>query len=60
MTSKKNYCYLVCSVKDDLPAACCDNYYQIMEFLDCCQLTVVRMVKNHTPHKGYYIEKVIL
>ncbi len=57
---KQQYCYLVCSVKDDLPVGCFDNYHQIMEFLDVCQVTVYRMYKEHIIVKGCYLEKVLL
>lgn len=57
---KQEVCYLVCSVKDDLPVACCDNYEELMQFLDVSVTSVWRMIKHHTIVKGLYVEKILL
>lgn len=57
---ERNYCYLVCSVKDDLPVACLDTYEELGQFLDISVATTWRMIKNHTIVKGLYVEKIVL
>ena len=57
---KQDVCYLVCSVKDDLPVACLDTYEELAQFLDISFTTVWRMVKYRTIVRGQYIEKVLL
>ena len=57
---KQEYCYLVCSVKDDLPVTYCDTYKELAQFLEITEPTVCRMIKQRTIVKGLYIEKVML
>lgn len=57
---KRDICYLVCSVKDDLPVTYCDTYEELVQFLDVSISTIWRMIKYRTIVKGLYIEKVIL
>ena len=57
---KRDVCYLVCSVKDDLPVTYCDTYKELSQYLEVTEPTVWRMIKYHTIVKGLYIEKVLL
>ena len=57
---KQEYCYLVCSVKDDLPVTYCDTYEELAQFLDVSFHTIWRMIKSHAIVKGLYVEKVLL
>ena len=57
---KKDVCYLVCSVKDDLPVACCGTYEELAQFLDISFTTIWRMIKHRTIVRGLYVEKVLL
>lgn len=60
MKKDKGYCYLVCSVKDDLPVAVLDSYFQLMDYMDICQATAWKMIKNGAIVKGCYVERVLL
>ena len=57
---EKNWCYLVCSVKDDLPVAVCDTFLEVQNFLCCSSHTVAKSIKYKTPYKNLYVEKVLL
>ena len=57
---KQDICFLVCSVKDDLPVACFDTRKECCEFLDIGRTTQWKMEKHHHIVKGLYIEKVLL
>lgn len=57
---QKEYCFLICSVKDDLPVAVCDTRQECCEFLDVCRSTQWKMEKHGHIVKGLYIEKVLL
>lgn len=56
----KEYCYLVCSVIDDLPVAVCDTFSEVQDFLCCSSHTVAKSIKYRTPYKNLYVEKVLL
>ena len=60
MKEREEYCYLLCSVKDDLPVLVCDTYNEIMEYLDIKRTTAWKMVKNHAIIKDCYVETVLL
>lgn len=56
----KEFCYLLCSTKDDLPLLVCDGYNEIMEYLDIKRTTAWKMIKQGAIIKGCYVEKVLL
>ena len=57
---KQEVCYLVCSVKDDLPVACFDTRRECCEFLGVCRTTQWKMETQGAVVRGMYIEKVLL
>ena len=57
---KQEYCFLICSTKDDLPVAVCDTRQECCDFLGVCRTTQWKMEKCGYIVKGLYIEKVLL
>ena len=60
MKERKDFCYLLCSTKDDLPLLVFDTYLQLMNYLDICQPSAWKMIKKGAIIKGCYVEKVLL
>lgn len=57
---QKDKCYLVCSVKDDLPVACFDTIREVMEYLDVSYTMVWRSYRHGAIIRGLYVEQVLL
>ena len=57
---KQDVCYLVCSVKDDLPVAHFERYSDVAIYLEISQATLTRMIKDRHCVRGLYVEKVYL
>ena len=57
---KQEYCFLICTVKDDLPVACFDTRAECCEYLGIGRTTEWKMEKLGNIYLGYYIEKVLL
>ena len=60
MKEREGYCYLLCSVKDDLPVLVCDTYYEIMDYLDIQRTSAFKMIRKGAIIQGFYVEKVLL
>ena len=60
MKKDKGYCYLVCSVKDDLPETVVDTPGEIADYLGCCRTSVWKMITQGAVINGCYVEKVLL
>lgn len=57
---KQEVCYLVCTVKDDLPVGCFDTKKEVMDFLEIKRTTFWKMETDHKIVRGMYVEKILL
>lgn len=57
---EKSYCYMIISVRDDLPLGVFNTYAEALGYLGCSSRTFFNMLRHKTQYKGMCAEKILL